>query len=158
LTSVQQRNNQSNLVTQFGQYDAASGEARLYDNVKTDVYFSTSPDTTKPTATIIDGLFNPALNVVTMKVGATDESGIERVVATYTTGGANGTWKSVDLQFNQSTLKWVGNFVGGQGVRYFVQVVDKAGNIQTETNKGLYFVPPIGSSNQNSIYLPRIVK
>ncbi len=154
LASVQQRNGQSSLVTQFGQYDALSGEARLYDNVKTDVYFSTSADTAKPTVTVIDGLFNPAINIVTVKVGAVDESGIERVVATYTTGGTNGVWKSVDLQFSPSALKWIGTFPGGQAVRYFVQVVDKAGNIGTETNKGLYFVPPVGGSERNSVYLP----
>jgi len=58
-------------------------------------------------------------------VWGTSETGIQRVVATYTTG--DGQWQSLDLAFNEATARWEGALPTTSPITYFVQAVDAEG-------------------------------
>jgi len=152
---LQAQGNSANLVVQMGQYDPSSQQVRLYSAMQFDLYYSLSTDQTPPTVTVVSGLYNHASGLVNVKVGAIDVAGIRRVVATYTQG--DGNWNSVELNFNPALYKWTGSFPGGDGVRYFVQVVDGAGNVAHVTNKGLYLTPAKIPA-PGAVYLPLVLK
>jgi hypothetical protein len=88
---------------------------------------------------------------VTFQVLAQDDSGVKRVVVTYSEDGEQ--WQSLDLSYGSSGY-WKGSLSGLSGeVDYFVQAVDKAGNVSIEANKGLFFGP-----QENIIYMPLIFR
>ena len=90
--------------------------------------------------------------VATFKVLAQDDSGIERVVVTYSQDGLN--WQSADLTYNSLTGRWEGSLPGvSKEANYFVQAVDKAGNVGMSANKGLFFRP-----EEHLAFLPLIMK
>jgi hypothetical protein len=84
------------------------------------------------------------------------------VVIAYTHG--TGTWSSLDLAFDASSAKWTGVITATLSTRYFVQVVDGAGNIAIDDYKGRYYpllpgLPLIqGRAIGHRIYLPQITK
>jgi len=82
---------------------------------------------------------DPARGVATVKVEATDLVGILKGKVTYTQG--NGQWQSVDLAYNTSAMqgKWVAEIPVTSGTRYYVQMVDNAGNVTVANNKGRYY-------------------
>jgi len=146
------------LQTVLGQFDDQSGTERLYDQVALATYFSGDPDTQPPRITYLDGVLNALQDRGLLKVEATDPSGVVRVLATFTTG--NGVWSSQDLTYNALTLRWTGEITATPTTRYFVQVVDGAGNVGTAHNKGRYYAlasaaPPV---SVNRIYLPVLRK
>ena len=159
--SVQQLNGKSSLVTQLGQFNASTNEQRLLETIDVEVYYSTSTDQLAPEATVIDAIVRLGAKKVDVKVGAVDASGIERVLVSYIEDinlTAN-QLKSTDLTFDAAAQKWTGAFQGDLNSRYLVQIVDKAGNITTATNKGQYYRPgrvllPAGSPT----YLPFVVR
>ena len=148
---------ETNLAVQMGQYSSSSQQARLYGTLQLDLYYSLSADQVSPQVTVVDGLYNHAMDRVNIKVGATDPAGVRRAVATYTQG--NSSWDSVELSFDTSMHKWTGSFPGDATSRYFVQVVDGAGNVAQVTNKGLYFTPAIDTASiYYSVYLPLVTR
>ncbi|MFQ5855277.1 MAG: pre-peptidase C-terminal domain-containing protein [Anaerolineae bacterium] len=163
--SIQQHNGESSLVTQLGQYDAATGDLRLLQNVQVEIYYSTEIDQLSPEATVIDGITRSGSDTVEVKVGAVDASGIERVVVSYIqdiSQSAN-QLKSTDLSYDSAAQKWIGSFHGDANSRYLVQIVDKAGNITTATNKGQYYKPgqvqasgPTDGCTGECVFLPLI--
>ena len=140
----------------MGQYDPTDRQERLYSAMELDLYYSLSTDQAPPHITIVDGLYNRATGQVNVKVGATDPAGVLCAVATYTQG--DGHWDSVELRFDASLHKWTGSFPGDTSSRYFVQVVDGAGNVAVATNKGLYLAPAIDPISTTLLYLPLVVK
>lgn len=140
---VRQHDGRANLVTQLGQYDPVSGEQHLFSSLELDVYYSASPDQTSPEITVVDGLYSPATGRVTVKVGATDASGIQDVIVSYIHDRTQASTQieSVKLSPNAAAQKWIGSFPGDNRSVYYVQVVDKNGNLTTATNKGAYFDP-----------------
>ncbi len=159
--SVQQLNGKASLVTQLGQYDASTGKLSLLETLDVELYYSTSTDQISPEATVIDALVRLGGNRVEMKVGAVDASGIERVLVSYIEdiNLAANQLKSVDLQYDAAAQKWIGTFQGSLNSRYLVQIVDKAGNITTATNKGQYYKPGrVLMSAGSQVYLPRMVR
>ena len=80
---------------------------------------------------------------VEIKVGAVDDSGIERAVVSYIQdfNQSDKQLRSIDLSYDSAARKWTGSFDGNTNSRYLVQIVDKAGNITTATNKGQYYRP-----------------
>jgi hypothetical protein len=63
-------------------------------------------------------------------------------------------WQSADLAYNSLTDRWEGNVAGlNAQTNYFVQAVDKAGNVSMSANKGLFFAP-----ERHDIYLPVVMK
>ena len=165
--SLQHRDGQSHLVTQLGQYDAATDELRLYENLGLELYYSTDLDTLSPEATVIDGITPRESNRVEVKVGAVDSSGVERVVLSYIQdiNLATNQLQSKDLTLDVAAQKWVGTFEGDAKSRFLVQIVDKAGNITTSTNKGQYFKPGVVEAalsdsvcDGECIFLPMLLK
>ena len=153
---LQNPGRETSLVVQMGQYDLSGQQARLYSAMELDLYYSLSTDQAPPTVTVVGGLYNRATGQVNVKVGATDPAGVQRAVATHTQG--DGSWDSVELSFDTSLHKWTGSFSGDTGSRYFVQVVDGAGNVAKMTNKGLYFTPAVDPAPTGSVYLPLVMR
>lgn len=144
----------THLVVQMGQYDIGNQQERLYGEVMLDLYYSLSTDTVPPDVPVVDSLYNPISGQIDAKVEAIDASGVWRVYVTYTQG--NGIWNTNELSFDPSMHKWRSRFSGNMNTRYFVQVLDKAGNVTQVTNKGLYFSPaviPLGPMPR-SVFLP----
>jgi hypothetical protein len=152
--SVQSETDRAHLVTQMGQYDPATDQARLYSSMDLDLYYSASTDYEPPEILVSQGLCNPGSGTVHLKVGATDISGVERVVAAYTDG--SGQWDSVDLSFDISWDKWTGSFSGDADSLYFIQALDGAGNVTYVTEKGTFFTPVVDVTY--SVYLPLVVQ
>ena len=147
------------LVTQLGQFNSASGTERVYEQMSFGTLFSTSTDTEAPTLTALDGILDPD-GTAQLKVEANDPSGILRVVAAYTNG--QGEWQSLDLAYIEVMKKWTGEFSATTTTRYFVQIIDGAGNVNIKDNKGLYYpllAPlPLIQEAENTIYLPLVLK
>jgi hypothetical protein len=157
--SIQEHNGVSSLVTQMGQYDAAQNKLFLMKNVQAELYYSTSLDTLPPISTVIDGVTASGSKRVSIKVGAVDGSGIERIVLSYIID-VNETvrqLRSINLSYDNASHKWVGAFDGDINSRFLVQIVDNAGNITTATNKGRYYQPGVVTESTGiSVYLPLV--
>ncbi|MGD9099738.1 MAG: C25 family cysteine peptidase, partial [Anaerolineae bacterium] len=138
------------LVTLLGQFNPQSQTERVYDQLSFDIYYHTSSDDwTAPSVTrISSGLEG---NTATVTVDASDPSGIEAIIVTHTDGG--GAWDSVDL--TQSEDSWTESFEANDDTRFFVQLVDKAGNVAVQDNDGKYF--RLGEGLSAAIYLPLVM-
>lgn len=157
--SVQEHNGVSSLVTQLGQYDAATGDLHLLQDVRLELYYSTAADQISPEVTVIDGVTPLGSGRIEIKVGAVDDSGIERVVVSYIqdVNQSDKQLRSIDLSYDSAARKWTGSFDGDADSRYLVQIVDKAGNITTATNKGQYYRPgEVESRPGYKVFLPLI--
>jgi hypothetical protein len=139
------------VLTQLGQYNSQTGEQRLYDGMSLGVYYSSSLDWTPPDITYVGERVDAQNKVTIVKVGAQDMSGILSGTATYTRG--DGQWRSEELIYNPDMDKWIAQIPATTGVHYFVQVVDKAGNVSVAHNKGRYYELP-----GNETYLPLILR
>ena len=140
------------VLTQLGQFNNQLGQQRLYDSMNLDVYYSTSPDWDGPEITYVGERADPARAAASVKVEAHDISGILRGKVTYTAG--DGNWKSADLVYSPTAAKWVAEIPATSSTRYFVQMVDGAGNVTVADNKGRYYaVEGLGVKR----YLPIVV-
>jgi len=157
--NAESHNGQSTLITQVGQYDAAKRELHLYNKFLVDVYYSTSLDQEAPDVTVVDGIHYAGTTRVEVKVGAQDASGIQRVVVAYIKdiNQATNSLQSLDLTFNPSAQKWLGAFSGDTNSRFFVQVVDKAGNTRSATNKEQYYTPGLVEDRAGSACINRCI-
>jgi hypothetical protein len=148
------------LVMLLGQYNSDDETERLYTQMSFDTYYSGSADTLAPTIAHVDDVLATTLTRGSIKVEAADDSGIARVIAAYTDG--QGTWRSQDLTYDAAASKWVGAISGTLQTRYFVQVVDGAGNVTVDDNKGLNrsLASPLQlvPSRARALYLPLIMK
>jgi len=138
------------LVTLLGQFNPNSQTERLYEQLSFDIYYHTSSDDwTPPSITSMSSGLGAGTAIIT--VGADDASGIEAVIVAYTDG--NGTWASTSL--TESGEKWSGSFPASADTEFFVQVVDKAGNVAVSDNNGRYFKP---GDSLFAVYLPLVLK
>jgi hypothetical protein len=150
------------VVLALGQYDSDSGAQRVFDRMDFDTYYSLSEDRKLAEIEHVDAIFDAGAGKGIFKVAAADSSGISRVLIAYTEGIGN--WSSHDLVFDTAIAKWSGAISATANTRYFVQVVDGAGNIAVDDNKGRYFslLPPLplaqGRAIEQRIYLPRVQK
>jgi hypothetical protein len=149
------------LVSLLGQFNDGADTQRVYDHMSFATYFSASPDAQAPVVKHVDGVLVAGVNQGRLKVEAEDPSGVLRVVAAFTDG--TGSWQSQDLTFSATTHKWTGSIPATQQTRYFVQIVDGAGNVAVDENKGSYFafaapVPLAPGHNPSQIYLPVLMK
>jgi hypothetical protein len=140
------------VLTQLGQYNGQTGAQRLYDGMSMSVYYSTSPDWTPPEITYVGERVEASGGSAIVKVGARDLSGILGGLVTYTQG--DGKWHSQALAYHPATDKWTAQVPATTPARYFVQIVDKAGNVAVADNKGRYYELP----GHNTTYLPLILK
>ncbi|MBX2997161.1 MAG: hypothetical protein KF893_01530 [Caldilineaceae bacterium] len=150
------------VALSLGQYDSATGTQRVFDRMSFDTYYSDSPDRSLAEIHHIDAVLDVVAGKGIFKVETTDASGVNRVVIAYTEG--TGTWTSQDLLYDQAAVKWTGLITATTNTRYFVQVVDGAGNIAIDDNKGQYYplLPPLplaqGRALDNRLYLPAVTK
>lgn len=139
-----------------------TGVNRIYDQMSFGTYYSKSPDRNAANILFVDGIFDPATNTGQIKVEAQDPSGVYRVVIAYNPG--QGQWESTSLGYDAATQKWTGIISGTVNTQFFVQVVDKAGNVAINDNKGRYYTltPPLplatGRPIDRRIYLPIVTR
>ncbi len=134
------------LVTLLGQFNPQTQTERVYDRLSFDVYYhTTSSDWTAPSITSVG--CEQVADGAAITVKANDASGIEAVVVAHTDG--SGTWASTSLTASEG--KWQGSLSAGPGTEFFVQVVDKAGNVAVDDNGGGYFT-------FYTIYLPIVLR
>jgi hypothetical protein len=128
------------LLTQLGQFHGETGAARLYDSMDLALLYSDSPDWTPPQIAYVGERIEAASRVATVKVEAHDLSGILGGKVTYTIG--DGQWRSVDLAYDAALAKWTAGIPASPATRYFVQMIDMAGNVAIADNKGRYYDTP----------------
>jgi hypothetical protein len=140
------------VLAQLGQYNEQTGQQRLYDGMSLGVYYSNSPDWTPPEITYVGERVDSPRGVAIVKVGVEDPlSGVLGGMVTYTKG--DGQWHSQDLAYDPVLDKWTGEIPATSNTLYFVQVVDKAGNVGVADNKGRYYALP-----GHDTYLPVVIK
>lgn len=134
------------LVMSLGQFQSSSdpiaaaaglGTLRVYDQMSFGAYYSTSPDRNAANISTIDGVLDETTGAGRIKVEASDSSGIHRVLVAFT--NEDGQWLSKDLSFDVASQKWTGEITGTVNTKFFVQVVDNAGNVAVNENKGRYY-------------------
>ncbi|MBN1579575.1 MAG: VCBS repeat-containing protein [Anaerolineae bacterium] len=135
------------LVMLLGQFNSNRQTERLYSQQNFDVYYHN--DSTDWVAPSIESVHHELASGQTLvTVQANDSSGIEAVIVAYT--DRHGTWDSVYLSDNGQT--WSGTIPIAAGIEFFVQVVDRAGNVAVDDNEGGYFFVPY------RVFLPVIFK
>ncbi len=152
------------LVTAMGQYNSVGRVERIYDRMSFDVYYSDSYDWWEPIILSVDGVldfrsltdFGSLGGVGRIKVEAIDASDVHGVVAVYTDG--SGTQVSQDLSYNSETLKWTGEIPATKETKFYVQVVDGAGNVATADNKGIWYTLEAVEAGPRVVYLPLVLK
>lgn len=148
------------VVLALGQYNPTRGAQRVYDQMRFDTYYSDSPDRSLAEISHVDAVLDSARGQGSFKVEAKDASGVTRVVIAFTDG--TGVWSSKDLTYDAAALKWTGTITATAATRYFVQVVDGAGNVAIDDDKGRYYplLPPLplapGRALEHRIYLPQV--
>ena len=123
-------------------------------------FYSDSPDRSMADIQHVDATLDETRGKGNFKVEATDASGVARVVVAFTDGAR--FWLRQDLAYDGPTAKWTGTITATANTRYFVQVVDGAGNIAINDDKGRYrpLLPPLplvqGRTLEHRIYLPQV--
>ncbi|MCO6452273.1 MAG: hypothetical protein J5I90_15950, partial [Caldilineales bacterium] len=143
------------LVSQLGQFNADTGQQRLYDSMDIDLLYSESEDWQGPEISLVtesvDWAQYPAQ--ASIKVEASDVSGVLSGLATYTDGG--GQWRSADLVYDAGRMKWTVTIPATSNTIYFIQMIDNAGNVSTADNKGHYYRL---ADSMSQVYLPTLLK
>jgi hypothetical protein len=130
-----------------------AGVQRLFTRVDVDVLRSSSTDRLPPrfdrveAVVLAGGLVSFSVDAVDLPAAAT---GVVRVLVAFR-DGVSPTWRFLDLAQGAGST-WGGSApVSGTQIEYFVQAVDRAGNVAVTTNKGLLFagapepgLPPAG--------------
>jgi Tol biopolymer transport system component len=140
---------------------AGDGNQRLFTRVDLDVLRSSGSDRVAPRFDAIEAVVPPGSGIVSFSVDAVDlptqeAEGVARVLVAFRDEGSL-TWRFLDLRRSGETARWGGSAsVSGTSIEYFVQAVDRAGNVAVSTNKGLLFAgappaPPSGEGVQPSI-------
>lgn len=159
--NAQSLGDQSLMAAQLGQYNPSSQEERVFGALQVKLYYSTSTDETRPTFTWVDALYDPQSQQVTVKIGVTDDSGVDSVAIHYIEDDrqASTALRTVDAHFDANLQKWVGTFPGDENSVYYVSAVDRSGNLQTANNKDFNYRPVQARANQggsSTIFLPLI--
>jgi hypothetical protein len=152
---------------QGGAQTAATSETgvnRIFDQMSFGTYYSNSPDRNAANISFVDGvLLEPAgteEGEAQIKVETQDSSGVHRVVVAY--HESEGQWQSKELTYDSATEKWSTIISGSVHTEFFVQVVDNAGNVAVNNNKGRNYplAAPLelatGAQISGDLYLPSI--
>ncbi|MEZ4866222.1 MAG: CARDB domain-containing protein [Caldilineaceae bacterium] len=152
---------ESLMSAQLGQYDPNTGQQRVFGSLQVELFYSTATDEVPPDITLVDGQYQKATGQVLVKIGATDDYGIQKVTIQYIEDDRQAflALKTVDASFDANLQKWVGSFPGNENSVFYVTVVDRSGNRQTANNKGLNFRPVQARiSTTTNLYLPLVMK
>jgi hypothetical protein len=130
--------------------DQDGGELRRFTELDFTVVYSDSVDFLAPVIWEVKSTIMG--DTATFGVSAEDSSGIERVLVTYSHDGRG--LQSADLSHDGTTEWWTVSLPGlTEETSYFVQVMDKAGNVTVSDNKGQYFTP-----ERYDVYLPLLIR
>lgn len=122
------------LVVTAGQYHPELEQQRIFTEMEFEIYATgNSDDFTPPTIAAIHSLRE--IETVNLTVEVDDLSGIEAVFAVYTDG--KGRWEHIRLAEEQD--RWLGTFPLETNTEYFIQAVDRSGNVTLDDNQGRYF-------------------
>lgn len=163
--SIQTWNDQSNLLIRLGNYNPNTNEQAIFDSVEVDLFYSTSPDYALPEFTVISGLYDPTQDLIYVKAGATDPSGIQAVYLEYADSNIQSSdlYNTSEMSFNPRTQKWEEVFEGNLKSHFSVYAVDGAGNMAHANNKGERYQPVQARDGTNlacihvcNIYVPLI--
>ncbi|HLY15207.1 MAG TPA: PxKF domain-containing protein [Candidatus Limnocylindrales bacterium] len=137
----------------LGSTSDGTGRQRLFDSVGLSVLYGSTSSTDFNPPTIATTSASAGGSSITFKVSAADGEGpVAQVLAGF--HDFDGSWKFVNLTL-QSDGSWsgIGNashaFGPSDGIEYFIQAVDAAGNVSTASNKAANFdastdtTPPI---------------
>jgi len=117
-----------------------SGKERIYDELSFDLYYALPGEETKPPS--INNVSPPSRinRNITITVNASDDdSGIRRVVITYTDINETwGEWRSENCEPEEGDL-WTCNIPTKEEIEFFVQAVDVCGNVAIDDNNGQYY-------------------
>jgi parallel beta-helix repeat protein len=116
---------------------AYNGSERQFRELSFDIYLS--PKEAEEEKPVINRVECPKKGNATIVINATDNSGILKIIVTYTdSNSSNGEWESVEAEKNiqkpneyYCTLK--------DDVEFFVQAVDNNGNVAVDDNDGGYY-------------------
>jgi hypothetical protein len=137
------------LPAQYRSTAADLGIERVFDVMTYTVYYSDTMDLVPPSIWSVD-----AIRLVTnsqVEIEVTDLSEVVRVGVAYTLG--DGLWSISELTQKASNPNlWTGTIPHDESIEWFVQAVDKAGNVAINDNKGAYF----GPAADNRVWLPLI--
>lgn len=142
------------LVLMAGQFDGATQRQRLFAKIAGSVLRSTSSDYEPPTMTDVRAIVDAGTASFSVRALSDD---VVRAVVLAQVGGAE-TWQKVEL--TRSGDLWTGTLpVSGNGrdVTFFVQLVDRAGNVGVSANKGPGFRPSLypGATAPELVTSPR---
>lgn len=146
----------SMLSVVMGQNNADTGEQRLFTQIKYDIYTSASGNSSGPSLVSLNSYRNRQSGLSNFKVEAVDDSKVDRVLITYTSG--NGVLESINLSFDPTTNKWMGKTVMPIGTSYIVQLVDDVGNtVVIAPYEGYFSLPEVDiDSSGFQVYLPML--
>jgi hypothetical protein len=139
------------IPMQYRSTTASAGTARVYSRLDFAIYYSREEDRVPPALWQVEQS-NTSGSGFLFRARATDDSGIARVVLSYTMG--DGEWKWVDMARADTTSDWwtaTVPFSRGQ-MTFFAQAVDNAGNVAVGAGKGQYYTA------SQSIFLPLVVR
>jgi hypothetical protein len=140
------------LVVVPAQYygNEANGIERLFEQMVFEVYYAEEGQDDFATPAIWGVEAEASEGALVFRVLVQDDSGVERVVVSYSKNGKQ--WQSFDLSY-QTSGYWEGTLSGwGSALYYFVQAVDKVGNVGMSVNKGLFF------KTEELVYLPLLLR
>ena len=136
------------IPAQYRSTTADLGTERLFDVMTYTVYYSNTMDLVPPNIWRLDA--DQLENSSQVLVEATDLSDVVRVGVAYTLG--EGGWETTDLTRSAGNPNvWIGTIPNEERIEWFVQVLDGAGNVAINDNKGAYLGPA-----SNRIWLPVI--
>jgi hypothetical protein len=137
------------VPAQYKPETPTTGTERVFDSLSYTVYYANinEKDFLPPFIWEIElsraNIFNGNISVTVF-----DRSGIEKVVVTMTRG--DGQWITQELTGSGSS--WQGIVSNIEDVTFFLQAVDKAGNVAIADNKGNYYTFPY------NVFLPLIIR
>jgi uncharacterized protein YjbI with pentapeptide repeats len=134
----------------LGSTSDGTGRQRLFDSVGVSVLYGSTSSTDFSPPTIATSSASPSGGSITFTVSAADGEGpVARVLAGF--HDFDGSWKFVDLSL-QGDGSWSGigtashSFGPNDGIEYFIQAVDAAGNVSTASNKAANFAASTDTS------------
>lgn len=128
----------ADLLINVGQFHAASGRERLFEELLVDEYYSASDD--RVGAAVTAPVIEEEQDGLRISLSASDPSGIETVVVAYIAVGE--PMESQELTLDPQSSLWAGEIPHSE--TYLVQVVDRAGNVTTIDTEGTIARPCVG--------------
>ena len=143
--AANQFGDQNRISIVGGQFNRNGSVERLYGDLQLETYHvnDASPEAADfLPPTVWDVSSEIVVGGANFAVVAQDNSSLARVLVTHNVpgGGGAGLWKSVDLSYNAGSMVWTASVPGlDDSSQFFVQALDKAGNVTLASNSGQYF-------------------